>query len=503
MSTFQETFNPNVTILAVDDSKFILAFIRQNLEQMYNIITACSAEEGYAVMEQSVPDLILLDLEMPDINGYGFLEHVKSIEQYKDISVVLLTGRIDNETEEKAFALGATDYLVKPITEKLLKLRVNLHVDQILRRKNLEEAATANSNLKALRLDTTAEMRLGQVNREYMPYGSVLIVDDAETNLYVAKSLLTPYGINVETVNSGYLALDRITSGKKYDIIFMDHMMPGMDGIETTKKIRDMGYTAPIAALTANTVAGQKEHFLENGFDDFISKPIDTRQLNLILNKFVRGVHKENNTETYQQFLESPEPQAPTPCINESPETGKAPLTELEQFFLRDAVKTLKILREAHELGYPEAEIKDYITSVHGIKSALGNFGEKDASNDAANLENAGRSGDIAFIKEHTVPFIQALEKIVDSLTLKNSANRETSGADANKHHDKAFMNDKLTIIANACEQFDVKSARAAIKELRTKTWDAAVDEKISEISKFLLTSDFESISPLLDELMS
>ena len=337
VNTFQETFNPDVTILAVDDSKFILAYLRQNLDQMYNIITANSAEEGYAIMEKRVPDMILLDLEMPDIDGYGFLEHVKSVEQYKDIPVVLLTGRSDSETEEKAFALGAADYLQKPITEKLLKIRVSLHVDQILRRRSLEEAAVAKG-------------------------------------------------------------------------------------------------------------------------------------------KF------------------------PAQNINDAPKVSSAPLSELEQFFLRDTVKTLKILRGAHENGYPESEIKNYLISVHGIKSTLGSFGEKDASKDAANLESAGRRGDVDFIKEHTAPFILKLEKIVDSLASRNSAHKET--ADTNQTSDKTILKDKLTIIASACSQFDVKSARAAIKELRTKTWDAEIEEKISKISEFLLTSDFDAISLLLDELM-
>jgi len=73
----------------------------------------------------------------------------------------------------------------------------------------------------------------------------------------------------------------------------MDHMMPNMDGIEATKRIRELGYTKPIVALTANAVSGQAEIFLDNGFDAFISKPIDTRQLNATLNKFVRDRHTE------------------------------------------------------------------------------------------------------------------------------------------------------------------------------------------------------------------
>ncbi|MCL1995913.1 MAG: ATP-binding protein [Defluviitaleaceae bacterium] len=121
-----------------------------------------------------------------------------------------------------------------------------------------------------------------------MPYGKVLVVDDVETNLYVAKGILSFYSIDVKTCDSGYGALDLVKDGNVYDVIFLDHMMPGMDGIETIGRIRAEGYTHPIVALTANALIGQSEMFLEKGFDGFISKPIDTSRLNTLLNKFIR-----------------------------------------------------------------------------------------------------------------------------------------------------------------------------------------------------------------------
>ena len=124
-----------------------------------------------------------------------------------------------------------------------------------------------------------------------MPYGTVLVVDDVDTNLYVAKSLLKFYEIQVETVSSGYAAIDKVSAGNVYDIIFMDHMMPGIDGIETTKIIRADGYTRPIVALTANALIGQAEEFMNNGFDGFVSKPIQTVHLDSILHKFIKDRH--------------------------------------------------------------------------------------------------------------------------------------------------------------------------------------------------------------------
>jgi len=142
--------------------------------------------------------------------------------------------------------------------------------------------------LQQFKMNSAAQTEKAQITYDPMPYGSVLIVDDVETNLYVAKGLLAPYKLSIETAESGFEAIDKVKDGGVYDIIFMDHMMPKMDGIEATKILREMGYKGNIIALTANALVGQAEMFMNNGFDGFISKPIDVRQLNAALNKMIR-----------------------------------------------------------------------------------------------------------------------------------------------------------------------------------------------------------------------
>jgi len=127
-----------------------------------------------------------------------------------------------------------------------------------------------------------------QIGLEPMPYGRVLVVDDMEANLYVAQGCLMPYDLTIETAESGELAVSKIKDGKTYDIIFMDHMMPGMDGIEATKTIRGMGYRHPIVALTANAVGDAEKMFIDNGFSGFLSKPIDLTMLDEYLVRFIR-----------------------------------------------------------------------------------------------------------------------------------------------------------------------------------------------------------------------
>jgi len=132
---------------------------------------------------------------------------------------------------------------------------------------------------------------------ELMPYGKVLVVDDVDINLYVAEGMLSQYEINVDMAFSGFEAIEKVNKGTAYDVIFMDHMMPQMDGIETTRKLREMGYNGSIVALTANAIVGNSDMFLDNGFDGFISKPIDIAQLDGILNEFVRDKHRSEENK--------------------------------------------------------------------------------------------------------------------------------------------------------------------------------------------------------------
>jgi CheY-like chemotaxis protein/anti-sigma regulatory factor (Ser/Thr protein kinase) len=131
------------------------------------------------------------------------------------------------------------------------------------------------------------------IARFIAPDARVLLVDDINTNLIVAKGLLQPYKMEVDLRLSGIEAIKAVQVNK-YDIIFMDHKMPGMDGMEAMERIRalkseDGGSfeSIPIIALTANAVSGMREMFLENGFNDYLSKPIDTGKLNEVLESWI------------------------------------------------------------------------------------------------------------------------------------------------------------------------------------------------------------------------
>jgi CheY-like chemotaxis protein/two-component sensor histidine kinase len=126
-----------------------------------------------------------------------------------------------------------------------------------------------------------------------LPYARILIVDDNKTNLAVACGMMRRYGVQIDCVDNGQAAIDRIRSGKhRYNAIFMDHMMPGMDGVETFERIRALGTeyatTVPIIALTANAVTGNADMFRDKGFAAFLSKPVDSLALDVVVRQWVR-----------------------------------------------------------------------------------------------------------------------------------------------------------------------------------------------------------------------
>ena len=241
-------------------------------------------------------------------------------------------------------------------------------------------------NLSEFRSDSRAQLKRAQVTQEPMPYGKVLIVDDVVMNIFVAQGLMSPYELQIDTAESGYVAIEKIKRGKEYDIVFMDHMMPQMDGIETTKRLREMGYAKPIVALTANALVGQANMFLSNGFDEFISKPIDIRQLNMVLNKLIRDKQP--------------------PEVLEAARTQGATESLIDDFF-DDYMKSSGIFdkvredfRQSQKNVVSEilnaVEAKDFKTAcllAHTLKGLAGLIGENGIVKLAGEAESAFRKG--------------------------------------------------------------------------------------------------------------
>ena len=334
-----------------------------------------------------------------------------------------------------------------------------------------------------------------QFFREYMPYGSVLIVDDVESNIYVAQGMLMPYGLKIDTACSGLEVVRKIDNGDTYDIIFMDHMMPQMDGMEATKIIREKGYTKPIVALTANALVGQSEMFLKNGFDGYIAKPIDSRELNSSLNTFIRDKKPGEVVEAARRL------QKEKGFIVKDFAPSAAKNTEaMMKFFLADAKKAVNILSgmKDHIRDLSETDMQIFAVTVHGMKSALSNIGEKDLSLEALQLEKAAIVRDIEIIAEKTPGFIDLLAALIE----KSDARRETANAGLNKEKE-SILREKLSDLKKACKEFDSNEARKLIEGLLSEQWPQEIQGGLDDISMHILHSAFKKAVADADSLLA
>ncbi|MCL2266003.1 MAG: ATP-binding protein [Treponema sp.] len=344
------------------------------------------------------------------------------------------------------------------------------------------------NKLKSFNFRSSAIVKKIQFLREYMPYGSVLIVDDVESNLYVAKGMMVAYGLKIDTANSGLEAIEKIKNGGVYDIIFMDHMMPKMDGMETVKIIRSMRYTQPIVALTANALVGRAKMFLQNGFDGFLSKPIDSRDLNMVLIEFIKNRKPPEVVEAARRMSRS----------GQALSDNENKRNRIIEFFIRDAENAVNLLDKKPDFN---EEMDLYITAVHGMKSALANVGEKEYSEFAAKLEDAGRQRNFTLISNETPEFVNVLKALVASFkTEENNYNIDEKSV---SQENQILLNEKLNEIIKACEELDKKYAKTILKNLKTIKWPEKINAALDKISVHLLHSEFTEIEELVKELNS
>ena len=294
-----------------------------------------------------------------------------------------------------------------------------------------EEAA----NLSQLRYTTHRRSLNQNLIRVDMSYASVLVVDDVVTNLDVARGMLKPYKLHIDCVTSGQEAVDRIREEKiRYSAIFMGHMMPGMDGIEAVKIIREeinteYARTIPIIALTANALMGNDEMFLHNGFHAFLSKPIDIIRLDQILHQWVRDKVKEKEMPLTLPE-ETKKPQKKNAALIKRLESLGINTGAALARFANDQESYIHILGSfvVHAPSFVEAakafqnkdisqELESYRITVHSIKGSVWGIGAEKLGDMAEELEIAAKEGDTAFIKAKNDSLVEALERFIEALS--------------------------------------------------------------------------------------
>jgi len=264
-------------------------------------------------------------------------------------------------------------------------------------------------------------------------------------------------------------------------------MMPKMDGVETVRIMRSLGYKNPIVALTANALAGQAEMFLNNGFDGFVPKPIDIRQLNVLLNKFIRDKQPPGVIEEVLRQKDLLEGKKGVAATTPEPDVS----SKLKEIFVRDAEKAVAVLEklDANPETYSADEMQMYIVNVHAMKSALANIGQMELSGTALKLEEAGRGRNAGLINAETPAFLSMLRNLIVEIKSKED---DSGGVDSETDESRAHLKKALWEIQAACTAYDKKAAKEALAELRQRTWSRPVKELLNTIAEHLLHSEFE-----------
>jgi signal transduction histidine kinase/CheY-like chemotaxis protein/HPt (histidine-containing phosphotransfer) domain-containing protein len=349
-------------------------------------------------------------------------------------------------------------------------------------------------NLKEFRYIMARQDRNKQLVRACIPYASVLVVDDVATNLDLARGIMKPYGMNVDGVSSGQAAIDLVRKGEpRYNAIFMDHMMPGMDGIEAVKIIRneidsDYARTVPIIALTANAIIGNEEIFLNNGFQSFLTKPIDIMKMNEVINRWVRdkNLEKELGLDAESRIAESaPDTAGETQdaaaqellarMLRDMPVEGLDAENGLKRFG-GDAKSYIDSLRSytVHTpallgaVGTVEV-LSDYAITVHGIKGSSYGISAPAIGQRAEKLEHAAKAGDLAVIKAENESFIEAAGKFIEDLNFLLNVLDEKLQKPRKVAPDPML----LARIRDAAENYDINGLDEAMEELERYTYEA------------------------------
>lgn len=255
-----------------------------------------------------------------------------------------------------------------------------------------------------------------------------LAVDDEEMNLVVAKGVLGSYGIQVDTCLSGKEAV-KLCKDTAYDVIFLDHMMPGYDGVETLRRIREINdgiyKDLPVIALTANTISGAREMFRNEGFTEFIPKPIERAVLERVLRRVLPKSSMKYGDEPIKEeklIEEKEQPFNPFDVLSEVGINAKIGLDYCcgdEDFYL----EMLRMFygqstdkREEIISLYEAANWADYAVKVHALKSTSLTIGAEELSEQAKALERAGKNEDVAYIHENHPKLLRMYEKVCESI---------------------------------------------------------------------------------------
>lgn len=372
----------------------------------------------------------------------------------------------------------------------------------------------------------------GPVTEEYMnftaPDAAVLIVDDNEINLEVAAGLLEPLHMQIDTADSGKRAL-QMAAEKKYHIIFMDHMMPVMDGIETTERLRQMEdeyyHTVPIVALTANALMDAREKFAKAGMDDFVAKPIEMKEICRCIKKWLpeelilinaqgdggsaavseaggsggqsSGTGQQTGQGTGSPQTEQNAPLPELPGINAADGVKYSGSEKLWYKLLGDFYKLIDAKANKIEKCLADGLIRDYTIEVHALKNTARMVGAAHLSEWFHRMEDCGNAGDVETIIAETPGLLAELRSYKDVLRPYGEAGNQNK-----KEVSAQELIEILTNMRDCMDQFDLDGVDAAMQELEKCRIPDNCGEQMETLRVAVTDVMMEEVMNVADEMI-
>jgi len=385
-------------VLVTDDNAVNRKILRRLVESWG--MTFGEAEDGPGCLEKlnraraagEEWQLLLLDYQMPGMDGIEVVENIR--DAGIDIDIVMLSSSDLSKSRDRLAELGVSEYMLKPVNPAQLSISII----------NLTAGVIKSGRAKDIGAGGPEELTPD------IPHGTrILLAEDNPVNQKLAIRLLEKIGLDPTAVENGAEALKALAE-EKYDVVLMDIQMPEMDGIEATKRIREMerenGGHVPIVALTAHAMKGDMERFMDAGMDDYLSKPLSSERLYQAISKYAKTAEAAVEERRETAPLASDVPLLDIAGMKDRIGGDDELVRELLGIYLEDSPDTLARIEKA--IG--ENDLEGLRFAAHSLKGMSANVSAGAVREAAYELEEAGASGELAEADGYLVTLKERLE---------------------------------------------------------------------------------------------
>lgn len=322
-------------------------------------------------------------------------------------------------------------------------------------------------------MEFTAEWLEKYHNREEIeeisviyPKGKALVVDDMEVNLRVAQGMLELYQVQSCGVLSGAMALEKLKQ-EVYDLLFIDQMMPQMDGVATLRKIRELGIATPAVALTAQNIPEEIRRLKENGFEDVLVKPLERKKL-------------EQKLEVY---------------MGKKKQKGRVSQSRNQLDILKSYYYQVSEIAKNLSQLYQE-DFETFLIQVHGIKGASRNIGAVLAGNLAEQMEQEGKKGNRAYIEGQLEEFSTVLQRTLEWVK------RKIEEVSVERPKGEKLERSQLVYMAEKLEEFELEEAQEELEKIMQYSYSAKEEELLFDLERLIVNLEYDEAVKVIREFL-